>query len=100
MNDIPVYIDHSSGRFIDLKMTVTNLTNLPSEIGKLEVENFLSFLENERQPSKSTQKTALNALIFLYREFLQIDLGKLSFNLSQKHRRIPVVFSAQEANCY
>ena len=70
----------------------------PSDMGKTEVENFLSFLGNERHSSKSTQRTALNALIFLYREFLEKDLGKLSFNLSKKHRRIPVVFSTQEAS--
>lgn len=69
----------------------------PKEMGKAEVESFLSFLGNERNSSKSTQRTALNALIFLYREFLNNDLGQLSFNLSNKFRRIPVVFSTEEA---
>lgn len=75
-----------------------NDKNHPSKMGKNEVENFLSFLGNDRQCSKSTQRTALNALIFLYREFLKIDLGKLSFNLSKKYKRVPVVFSTGEAS--
>ena len=69
----------------------------PEKMGKAQVEEFLSYLANTRNSSKSTQKTALNALIFLYREFMKIDLGLLSFNLSTKHRRIPVVFSKEEA---
>ena len=52
-------------------------------MGKTEVENFLSFLGNERQSSKSTQRTALNALIFLYREFLEKDLGKFSLTFQK-----------------
>lgn len=69
----------------------------PKDMGKAQVECFLSFLANERSCAKATQRIALNALIFLYREFLQRDLGKLSFNLSAKYRNIPVVFSAMEA---
>jgi len=121
MDDIKIAVSRKSDRFLDrvrifirnrgLAYTTEktyiywilffirfNQKKHPSGMGKAEVERFLSFLGNERQSSKSTQRTALNALIFLYREFLEKDLGKLSFNLSKKHRRIPVVFSTQEAS--
>ncbi len=120
MDDIKIAVCQNSPRFLDqVRVFIRNRNHTyatektyiywilffirfnnkkhPNEMGKQEVENFLSFLVVERYASKSTQRTALNALIFLYREFLKIELGKLSFNLSQKYRRIPVVFSATEA---
>jgi Phage integrase, N-terminal SAM-like domain len=46
----------------------------PREMGSDEVEAFLSMLANERQASPATQRQALNALLFLYREVLNLDL--------------------------
>ncbi len=44
-------------------------------MGKYEVERFLSFLAEKRHVAAATQKQALNALIFLYKKVLHIDLG-------------------------
>ena len=38
----------------------------PGEMGKTEVEAFLSHLATDRNVSASTQRQALNAVIFLY----------------------------------
>jgi len=43
----------------------------PSQLGNAEVEQFLTWLAVERNVAFKTQSTALNALVFLYREFLQ-----------------------------
>jgi hypothetical protein len=39
---------------------------------------------------------ALNALIFLYRQHLHIELGELGFTLASKQRRLPTVLSKTE----
>lgn len=46
----------------------------PAEMGKSEVEAFLSHLAVEGNVSASTQNQALFALLFLYKEVLQTDL--------------------------
>jgi len=69
----------------------------PEQMGEQEISAFLNHLAINRNVSKNTQKTALNALVFLYKRFLQRELNELQFNFSSKNRRIPVVFSHQEA---
>jgi len=46
----------------------------PAEMGKAEIEAFLSSLAVERNVTASTQNQALSALLFLYRERLGVDL--------------------------
>ncbi len=48
--------------------------NHPASMGATEVTAFLSWLANERQVAVNTQKTALNALAFLYHQVLSIQL--------------------------
>ena len=42
----------------------------PLEMGKSEVESFLSHLATKRRVAAATQRQALNALIYLYRHVL------------------------------
>ena len=67
-------------------------------MGAFEVEVFLADLAIKRHSSPSTQKTALNALSCLYKQFLGVDLGQLNFQYAQVTRNIPVVFSHHEAS--
>jgi hypothetical protein len=46
----------------------------PVEMGALEIEAFLSHLAQVANVSASTQNQAFNALLFLYRNVLQIEL--------------------------
>jgi hypothetical protein len=46
----------------------------PKEMGRPEIQAFMSFLVNERHISGSTHTQALCALLFLYRSVLEIDL--------------------------
>ena len=51
------------------------------ELGQPEVDEFLSWLAVRRHVAPRTQAIALNAIMFLYRQFLDIDLGKLQFSV-------------------
>jgi hypothetical protein len=46
----------------------------PKEMGGKEVTAFLSWLAAERLVAPSTHKQALSALLFLYREVLEVEL--------------------------
>lgn len=69
----------------------------PRTLSARHVDAFLSHLAVRKHCSPATQKTALNALVFLYREFLGKPLEDLSFARSRRPQRVPVVFSHEEA---
>ncbi len=69
----------------------------PMEMREREIDQFLSHLALQRRASINTQKTALNALIFLYKKFLKIELNDLDFAPSSRPATIPTVFSHTEA---
>jgi integron integrase len=69
----------------------------PREMGKAEVEAFLSMLATERQVSVSTHRQALSALLFLYKEVLGVQLAWLDeIGRPVASRRIPSVLTTQE----
>ena len=71
----------------------------PKHMGIVEVEKFLHHLAIVENCSVSTQKIALNALAFLYNQFLKKPLGDNVFITKAKvKRRVPVVFSHNEAS--
>jgi len=61
-----------------------------------DVGEFLSELAVGQRASASTQKQALNALVFLMQEALRVDLGKIDFQRSYPRERMPVVLSREE----
>ncbi len=66
-------------------------------MGSADVEAFLSHLANDRLVSASTHKQALSALLFLYKEVLEIDLPWMSeIGHPQTRRRIPSVLGIAE----
>jgi integron integrase len=69
----------------------------PREMGAPEVEQFLTHLAVERKVSASTQNQALQAILFLYRQVLEIELPWLeNVTRAQRSRRLPVVLSRPE----
>jgi len=71
----------------------------PNELGKAEIEAFLTHLAVERNVSGSTQNVALAAILFLYKEVLNQELGWLdNIQRSKKATRLPVVLSKDEVN--
>ena len=69
----------------------------PAEMGKLEVEQFLTWLAVDRKVAPSTQNQALQAILFLYRKVLNMELAWLDDVVrAKRQRRIPVVLSRHE----
>ncbi len=69
----------------------------PSTLGKAEVEAYLTHLAVNRSVSPSTQNQALNAILFLYRHVLEIELPWLEEVVrATPRKRIPVVLSREE----
>lgn len=70
----------------------------PSEMGKDEVEAFLTHLAVDRDVAASTQNQALSALLFLYREVLNQPLDWVNVLWAKKPSRLPVVLTRQEVH--
>lgn len=68
----------------------------PKDLNPVDIELFLSHLSNARHCSVNTQKSALNALVYVYKRFLGVDIGKLDYTFARSYRRLPVVYSREE----
>lgn len=69
----------------------------PKDMGVAEVEAFLTYLAVERHVAASTQNQAKAALLFLYKEVLEIDLPWLKEIVEAKAaKRLPVVLTPRE----
>ncbi|MCC6208762.1 MAG: integron integrase [Gammaproteobacteria bacterium] len=69
----------------------------PRDMGAAEVEAFLSHLAVERNVSSSTQNQALAALLFLYREVLEVELPWLDgVTRAKPSVKVPVVLTRAE----
>ncbi|EAR07592.1 integron integrase [Reinekea blandensis] len=69
----------------------------PKDLGVEELAQFLTHLATQKRVSPSTQAQALNALVYLYRHVLEIDLGDIDFLRSQRRfKNIPTVLSQAE----
>ena len=69
----------------------------PSDLGSEDIEHFLSHLAVERQVAASTQNQAKSALLFLYREVLEVELPWLDGVVTAKTpSRLPVVLTERE----
>lgn len=120
MDDIPVPVDHHSKKIIPQLRKFIRKKGLaystektyvywiiyyirfhkmqhPKDLGVNEVDQFLTFIALERNVAPGTQRTALNALVFLYKQFLEIPLEQLQFRYARPSRRIPVVLSHEES---
>lgn len=69
----------------------------PAEMGEAEVAAFLSDLAVNRRVSASTQNQALNAVLFLYKQVLERDIGLIQGVVRAKQgERLPVVLTRDE----
>lgn len=83
--DYLVFHRRRAGRFVH-----------PSELGGSEVEAYLTYLAVERRVAAATQNQALNALVFLYKQVLGIDLGQFSATRAKRSRNVPTVLTQAE----
>lgn len=69
----------------------------PRDLAGPEVSQFLSYLATDRQVAASTQNQALSAILFLYKEILEIELPWLDDMVRAKQPvRVPTVLTARE----
>jgi integron integrase len=70
----------------------------PSEMGPDEIRQFLSHLATDRTVAAATQNQALCALLFLYRDVLQVELPFVEgIERARRPARVPVVLTREEA---
>ncbi|MEM6424107.1 MAG: integron integrase [Cyanobacteria bacterium P01_D01_bin.128] len=68
----------------------------PKDMGKPEVEAFLTHLAVERNVAASTQNQALSAILFLYNNVLNQELGKLDAIRAKRSKYLPTVLTKAE----
>ncbi len=67
------------------------------ELSELDLKGFLSYLAVERKVAAATQRLAFNAILFLYRNVLGLEVNGLSTVVpSRVPKKLPVVLSKQE----
>jgi integrase len=69
----------------------------PKDMGVGEIRAYLTYLAVEKKIAASTQNVALCALLFLYRQVLQLELpGIDGIEWAKRPERLPVVFTRSE----
>lgn len=69
----------------------------PSQMGRKEIEAFLTHLAVQRRVAAATQGQALAALLFLFQRVLEVDLPWMdNIVRTRRPRRLPVVLSRDE----
>ena len=69
----------------------------PRDLSARDVSQFLSHLATDLQVSSSTQNQALNAIVFLYKQVLRIDLGDFGrFERAKRPEKLPTVMTKTE----
>ena len=70
----------------------------PQEMGVDEIRRYLTHLAVEKNVAASTQNVAFNAILFLYKQVLEINLPLIDGVLrAKKPKHLPVVFTPAEA---
>jgi integron integrase len=83
-------------RYVLFHKEVSGQMRHPVEMGAAEVEAFLTHLAVNRDVSAATQNQALNALVFLYREVLEIPLEGIDAMRARRKKSLPVVLGVEE----
>jgi len=68
----------------------------PASVPLSEISAYLTYLATQRGVSVNTQKTALNAIAYLFEKYLKREMGDLGFKLATKQRSLPVVLSVED----
>jgi integron integrase len=70
----------------------------PIEMGKIEIESYLTKLATKDRVSPTTQNQAFSAILFLYKEVLGVDISQWNIQAlrAQERKHIPVVLTKDE----
>lgn len=83
-------------RYVLFQKEVCGRMRHPGEMGAAEVEAFLTHLAVNRNVSAATQNQALNALVFLYREVLEMPIEGIAAMRARPRKNLPVVLAVEE----
>lgn len=79
------------------RFILSNEKRHPAQMGAVEIERFLTSLAVHGKVAASTQNQALSALLFLYRQVLEVELPWLDgIERAKKPQRLPVVLTREE----
>jgi len=70
----------------------------PKDMAKPEIEEYLTFLATKKRVSPTTQNQAFSAILFLYKEVLELDIIEWNIQAlrAQERKHIPVVLTRDE----
>lgn len=69
----------------------------PKDMGEKEISQYISHLATHLKVAASTPNQALNALVFLYKQVRQIELGDFGhMGRAKRPKRLPTVLSKEE----
>jgi len=70
----------------------------PKEMGEKEIGEYLTHLAVDRNVAPKTQNQALNAIIYLYKYILKIDLGEINTLRPRESKHLPTVLTQKEVH--
>ena len=66
-------------------------------MGEIEISQYISYLATPRKVASSTQNQALNAIVFLYKQVLKIELGDFGhMERARRPEKLPTVMTKKE----
>ena len=78
---------------------ISFLTQLPADLSSEEkFERYITYLAVERCVSVSTQNQAFNAILFMYRYVLKIDISGIKGKRDRRNKYIPAVLTRDEVS--
>ena len=84
-------------RFYDYAASHRSPDELEAGVAPEDVRDYMAHLALKKKVSASTQNQAFNALLFLFREVLGVDLGDMEKNVrARRGEKLPVVLSVEE----
>ncbi len=90
------YLDWAR-RFFDYFKNIKNKNITQDALNSINVRDFLTYLAVNRRVASSTQNQAFNALLFLFRDVLKIELKDLDKTVRAKRGpKLPVVLTVEE----
>jgi integron integrase len=93
------YSIHTESAYVDWirRYILFHKKRHPQEMGMPEIKAFLTHLAVNKQVASSTQNQALNALLFLYRQVLQMEFpGQMNTLRAKIPERLPTVMTKEE----
>jgi integron integrase len=89
--------EHTYCNWIDRFIKFHGGKTHPRKLGKTEIESYLSHLVSKQNVTPNTQRLALNAIVFLYKRVLKLEVPKeLSPLRSKRNPRPPTVCTKTE----